>query len=158
MKLLFATILPFLVLPFAAQARPDPAPEAAAVKRPNIVLYLSDDHGVDFVGCYGNRSVRTPNIDALAREGMKFNLMFAASPTCSPSRASMFTGLWPQRNGTMGNHTDCALGIPITRGFEVNSAATIHAKPEMQTSKNPTLRLFLPFIKVRAADIRFRTG
>jgi N-sulfoglucosamine sulfohydrolase len=55
--------------------------------------------------------VRTPNIDALAREGMKFNLMFAPSPTCSPSRASMFTGLWPQRNGTMGNHTDCRPGI-----------------------------------------------
>jgi len=79
--------------------------------RPNIVLYLSDDHGVDFVGCYGNSAVRTPNIDRLAQEGMKFNRVFAASPTCSPSRAVMFTGLWPQRNGTMGNHTDCRAGI-----------------------------------------------
>ena len=82
-----------------------------APARPNIVLFLSDDHGVDYVGCYGNLAVRTPNIDSLAREGMKFNCVFAASPTCSPSRAALFTGLWPQRNGTMGNHTDCRPGI-----------------------------------------------
>jgi N-sulfoglucosamine sulfohydrolase len=81
-----------------------------ASPRPNIVLYLSDDHGVDFVGCYGNPVVRTPNIDGLAREGTRFNNVFAASPTCSPSRSAMFTGLWPQRNGTMGNHTDCRPG------------------------------------------------
>src|SRR5215469_9618791 len=97
---LFASVL-------GAQAAPLPA----AAGRPNIVLYLSDDHGVDFVGCYGNSAVHTPNIDGLAREGMKFNRVFAASPTCSPSRASMFTGLWPQRNGTMGNHTDSRPGV-----------------------------------------------
>lgn len=84
---------------------------ASPPTRPNIIMYLSDDHGVDFVGCYGNAAVRTPNIDALAREGVKFNRVFAASPTCSPSRASMFTGLWPQRNGTMGNHTDSRPGL-----------------------------------------------
>ncbi len=86
-------------------AKPKAAPNFSA--RPNIVLFLSDDHGVDYAGCYGNTAVRTPNLDALAREGMRFNRVFAASPTCSPSRAAMFTGLWPQRNGTMGNHTDC---------------------------------------------------
>ncbi len=98
-----------------AQAYTVAAKPAASLEhppaRPNIVLFLSDDHGVDYVGCYGNRVVRTPNIDSLAREGMKFNSVFAASPTCSPSRAAIFTGLWPQRNGTMGNHTDCRPGI-----------------------------------------------
>src|SRR3954451_8931134 len=74
---------------------------------PNIVLFLSDDHGVDFVGCYGNPAVHTPNMDALATEGMRFTRAFAASPTCSPSRAVIFTGLHSRRNGTMGNHTDC---------------------------------------------------
>src|SRR5579862_6030307 len=107
MKVCLAALVSFFVMVFAAPAQPP----ASAVKHPNIVLYLSDDHGVDFVGCYGNPAVRTPNIDTLAREGMKFNRMFAASPTCSPSRATMFTGLWPQRNGTMGNHTDCLPGI-----------------------------------------------
>jgi arylsulfatase A-like enzyme len=79
----------------------------AEAKRPTIVVFISDDHGVDFVGCYGNQAVHTPNMDQLAREGMRFDRVFAASPTCSPSRAVMFTGMYPARNGTMGNHTDC---------------------------------------------------
>jgi N-sulfoglucosamine sulfohydrolase len=78
----------------------------AAVTRPHIVLYLADDLGVDFLGCYGNKTIRTPQIDALAASGVKFTRMFAASPTCSPSRASMYSGLYPLRNGLMGNHTD----------------------------------------------------
>jgi uncharacterized sulfatase len=93
------------------------APLAIASCLPNIVLYLSDDHGVDFVGCYGDPAVHTPNIDRLAREGVKFNRVFAPSPTCSPSRAAMFTGKWPQRNGTMGNHTDCRPGTKSLAGW-----------------------------------------
>lgn len=81
--------------------------QAAAAKKPNLVLFLSDDHGVDFVGCYGNKVIRTPNMDALAGEGLRFTRAFAGSPTCSPSRAILFTGLHSARNGTMGNHTDC---------------------------------------------------
>ncbi|MBI3881708.1 MAG: sulfatase [Verrucomicrobia bacterium] len=80
---------------------------AGAAPRPNLVLFLSDDHGVDFVGCYGNKSVHTPNMDALAKDGLRFTRAFAGSPTCSPSRAIIFTGLHSARNGTMGNHTDC---------------------------------------------------
>lgn len=79
--------------------------------QPNIVLFLSDDHGVDFVGCYGNKAIHTPNMDALAREGLRFTHAFAGSPTCSPSRAILFTGLHSARNGTMGNHTDCRTDI-----------------------------------------------
>jgi uncharacterized sulfatase len=106
MKRILLALFPAMLLTVCLQAAPG-HDSVAAVRRPNIVMYLSDDHGVDFVGCYGNPAVHTPNIDALAKEGMRFNRVFAASPTCSPSRASMFTGLWPQRNGTMGNHTDC---------------------------------------------------
>ncbi len=91
--------------------------EPVTAALPNIILYLADDHGVDFVGCYGNAVVRTPNLDALARQGQRFNRVFAASPTCSPSRVAMFTGLWPQRNGTMGNHTDCRPGIQSLPAF-----------------------------------------
>src|SRR5262245_17413761 len=79
--------------------------------RPHLVLYVSDDHGQEFVGCYGNRAIRTPNIDALARAGTRFTNLFAASPTCSPSRAALFTALYPARNGTMGNHTDSKPGL-----------------------------------------------
>jgi N-sulfoglucosamine sulfohydrolase len=75
--------------------------------KPNIIVYLSDDHGQEFAGCYGNPVIKTPNIDALARQGTRFTNVFAASPTCSPSRAALYTGLYPARNGLMGNHTDC---------------------------------------------------
>ena len=79
--------------------------------RPNIILFLSDDHSADFLGCYGNTAIRTPNMDALARDGMRFTRVFAASPTCSPSRAALYTGLYPARNGTMGNHTNSRPGL-----------------------------------------------
>ena len=79
----------------------------AAPSRPNIVFFLSDDHGIDFVGCYGNKVIQTPNIDSLAKQGAQFSRVFAASPTCSPSRAVLWTGMHSARNGTMGNHTDC---------------------------------------------------
>lgn len=84
---------------------------ASAQQRPNVILFLADDHGPDFAGCYGNPAVRTPHLDALAREGTRFTRVFAASPTCSPSRAALYTGLYPARNGLMGNHTDCRPGV-----------------------------------------------
>src|SRR5690606_31888127 len=84
---------------------------AQAAQPPHIVMYLSDDHGIDFVGCYGNDHVKTPNIDRLAREGVKFTRMFAASPTCTPSRSVIYTGLYPARNGAMGNHTTTRPGV-----------------------------------------------
>ncbi|NIP23927.1 MAG: sulfatase-like hydrolase/transferase, partial [Phycisphaerae bacterium] len=80
-------------------------------RRPNIVMYISDDHGIDFLGCYGNSDIETPNIDALAKKGTLFNNMFAASPTCAPSRSVLWTGLYPARNGCMGNHTICRTDI-----------------------------------------------
>lgn len=101
-----ATFLAWGVPPASALARP-----------PHVVLYLSDDHGQGFTGCYGNQVIRTPNIDALAREGTRFTRVFAASPTCSPSRAALYTGLYPARNGTMGNHTDCRPGIGSLPAF-----------------------------------------
>jgi arylsulfatase A-like enzyme len=90
---------------------------ARAQNRPNIVLFLSDDHGQALAGCYGNPVIRTPHMDALARSGMRFTRVFAASPTCTPSRSSLFTGLYPARHGAMGNHTDCRPGIKALPGY-----------------------------------------
>lgn len=66
---------------------------------PNIVIFLSDDHSAEDVGYLGNRDVTTPVIDKLASEGMIFTKAFAASSVCSPSRSSIFTGLFPHRHG-----------------------------------------------------------
>jgi N-sulfoglucosamine sulfohydrolase len=75
-----------------------------AAERPNFVLFISDDHAAQDCGAYGARDVRTPNIDRLARQGLLFHNAFAGSPTCMPSRAVMFTGLMPFRNGAHANN------------------------------------------------------
>jgi arylsulfatase A-like enzyme len=67
--------------------------------RPHIILFISDDHGWADSGAYGDASIKTPNIDSLAKESLRFTHAFAASPLCSPSRCAIATGLMPHRNG-----------------------------------------------------------
>ncbi len=68
-------------------------------QRTNIVLLLLDDMGYADIGAYGNSYHRTPHIDRLAAEGMRFTAAYAAAPNCSPTRASILTGRWPARTG-----------------------------------------------------------
>jgi arylsulfatase A-like enzyme len=65
---------------------------AAPAAKPNILFVLSDDHSYPFLSCYGDTNVRTPAIDQLAAEGMKFHRFFTAAPQCVPSRAAYLTG------------------------------------------------------------------
>jgi arylsulfatase A len=65
--------------------------------RPNFLFILADDLGWSQVGCYGSNYYETPNIDRLAREGMRFTDAYAACPVCSPTRASIMTGKYPAR-------------------------------------------------------------
>ena len=66
-----------------------------AAEKPNILFLLSDDHSYPYLGCYGNQDVRTPNLDRLAAQGMRFDRMFVTCPQCVPSRASLMTGRSP---------------------------------------------------------------
>ena len=61
-------------------------------KRPNILLLMSDNQSADHLGCYGDKSVKTPNIDKLAKKGLIFKNAYCSAPSCSPARASMLTG------------------------------------------------------------------
>ncbi len=70
--------------------------------RPNIVFIVSDDHGREAVGCYGNKVVKTPNIDALAKEGILFTNAFATVASCSPSRSVLLSGQYSHSNGMYG--------------------------------------------------------
>jgi arylsulfatase A len=70
----------------------------AQTRPPNIVFILCDDLGYGDLGCYGSR-IRTPNLDRLAREGVRFTNFCAADPVCSPSRAALLTGRYPTRVG-----------------------------------------------------------
>ena len=69
--------------------------------RPNVVLLTAHDLG-QHLGCYGIETVKTPNIDALAAEGLRFENAYSTSPVCSPARGSLLTGRYPQSNGLMG--------------------------------------------------------
>ncbi|HEU4551357.1 MAG TPA: sulfatase [Chitinophaga sp.] len=68
------------------------------------MIFIADDLNQQDIGCYGNADVKTPNMNALAAEGMRFNRAYAASPICTPSRSALYTGLYPFRNGAQMNH------------------------------------------------------
>ncbi|CAH3968680.1 TPA: sulfatase-like hydrolase/transferase [Klebsiella oxytoca] len=72
---------------------------AADAKHPNLVIILTDDLGYGDLGAYGHQIVKTPNIDKLAQEGVKFTDYYAPAPLCSPSRAGLLTGRMPFRTG-----------------------------------------------------------
>ncbi len=71
---------------------------AAAADKPNIVFIFIDDMGYGDLSCYGNQDVRTPHIDRLAQEGVRFEQFYVASPICSPSRVAVTTGQYPARH------------------------------------------------------------
>jgi arylsulfatase A-like enzyme len=77
----------------------------AAAEKPNIVVFICDDLGGLDTTPYGATDVRTPNIERLAAQGLRFTQAFVASPSCAPSRAALLTGLMPARNGAEPNHT-----------------------------------------------------
>ncbi|MHC4623880.1 MAG: arylsulfatase [Planctomycetota bacterium] len=80
----------FSLLPGCAAA----GPEAARTRRqPNIIFILADDLGYGDLGCYGQKEIKTPNIDRLAAEGMRFTQHYAGSTVCAPSRCVLMTGL-----------------------------------------------------------------
>src|SRR5271166_2922026 len=78
-----------LVTGAVAQSRSQP---------PNVILIVADDLGYGDLNCYGS-SIPTPNVNALARQGVQFTQYYAASPVCSPSRASLLTGRYAPRTG-----------------------------------------------------------
>jgi arylsulfatase A-like enzyme len=75
------------------------AAASAAARPPNIVFFLADDLGQRDLGAYGSTFHETPHLDRLAREGARFTDAYAACPVCSPTRASVMSGMWPQRTG-----------------------------------------------------------
>jgi arylsulfatase A-like enzyme len=76
-----------------------------AKEKTNIVLIIADDVSFDDMGCYGNKVVKTPNIDRLANEGMRFDNAFLVTSSSSPSRCSMITGKYPHSTGAAELHT-----------------------------------------------------
>ena len=89
---LFSVLLVASSLLSAAQPRP-----------PNVIIILTDDQGTIDARCFGAKDLETPNIDALAKRGVRFTQFYAAAAVCSPSRAGLMTGRYPLRTGLIGN-------------------------------------------------------
>ncbi|KAI8522096.1 hypothetical protein Bbelb_018500 [Branchiostoma belcheri] len=81
--------------------------------RPNFLLFMVDDMGYGDVGCFGNDTIRTPNIDRIASEGAKLTQHLAAASMCSPSRAAFLTGRYPVRSVSDGR-SECTPPPPLT--------------------------------------------
>lgn len=84
------------------------AAAGATAARPNVVFILTDNQGAWTLGCYGNPDIRTPHIDRLAGEGVRFTRALSSNPVCSPTRATFLTGLIPSQHGL---HTPVAQNL-----------------------------------------------
>jgi len=125
------TFLVLLVLGMSAAA--------AFAAKPNVVVILIDDMGQRDCGCYGSQFYRTPHIDALARQGLRFTAGYAACPVCSPTRAALLTGKYPARL----HLTDWLPG----RGD----------RPDQQLNR-PVIRQHLPLEEITLAEVLKEAG
>lgn len=89
-SMLFLVVIVGLILPLCLSAAETP---------PNIILIVSDDQGYKDLGCFGSQEVITPHLDRLAKEGVRLTNFYVTWPACTPSRGSLLTGRYPQRNG-----------------------------------------------------------
>lgn len=114
-KLASSLIIVHLAMTRAVQG----GPNSTLAQRPNIVIFIADDLGIGDVGCFGNDTIRTPNIDRIARDGAKLTHNLAAEAICTPSRSALMTGRYPIRSGMATNypvriimHTSAPSGLP----------------------------------------------
>ncbi len=102
----FAVVLALLLMPHHADAQDN----AGTKKRPNIVIFLSDDMGYSDIGCYGGE-IETPNLDALAKDGLRFT-QFYANNMCWPTRAALLTGIYHGRSNRDGGIAHDCVALP----------------------------------------------
>jgi arylsulfatase A-like enzyme len=103
-------------------------PTLAQSRAPNVVLILTDNQGAWTLGCYGNPDIKTPNIDRLAHEGTLFQRCYSSNAVCSPTRATLLTGLMPSQHGV---HSYLAAGEPQIGPHAYSTIAEFRTLPEI---------------------------
>lgn len=103
--------------------------------RPNILLIQADQHRYDCIGAYGNPDVRTPHIDSLAADGVRYENSFCPFPVCTPSRYSFLTSLYPRQHLGNSNHCTIPAGLPTfpktlrENGYHTAAVGKMHFTP-----------------------------
>jgi len=109
----------------------------------NVILLISDDHGIDQLGCYGNKNIQTPNLDVMAKKGIRFANAFSIAASCSASRGSILSGLYTHQNGQFGHQHNWhhfsyhkwVESIPALlkkNGYRTGCIGKLHVAPEDQ--------------------------
>lgn len=81
------------------------------MSKKQFVWIMTDTTRYDMLGCYGNPAMRTPHLDALAAQGVRYEYAYSAQPVCGPARSLLFTGLFPHENGSWGNCMPLGEGV-----------------------------------------------
>jgi len=104
-------------------------------KRPNFIIFITDQHRADWLGCYGHPIIKTPNIDEIASSGTRFNNFHVASPVCMPNRASLLTGRYPSQHGlryngcTLPIRANTFVDVLASSGYQTATIGKSHIQP-----------------------------
>ena len=123
---------------------------AEFIEKPNIILFVADDHGTDALGCYGNPVIKTPNLDKLASEGTMFNNAYCTTASCAASRSVILSGKFGHATGSYGHVHDYhhfstynnVKSLPVileNDGYETARVGKYHVAPEIVYHFNTVL-------------------
>jgi len=115
------------------------APRPPAPRRPSIIFILADDLGYGDPGCYGSTQIKTPNLDRMASEGMRFTSCYAGSTVCTPSRAALMLGQHTGHLNLRGNVADLIqrAGFPPVHLSEINFQTMFEQQQLAQAGETP---------------------
>jgi choline-sulfatase len=136
---------------FSAGAAPAFIRSRSAPRPPNLLFLISDDHAAYVMGCDGNRQALTPNLDRLAREGVRFGSHYCNSPVCTPSRQSLFTGQMPHAAGVTVLETPLDPSKPTLARQLKKAGYTTAAFGKMHFNRPPSPGLHHPLTDGAAA-------
>jgi len=155
----------FCIIPQIIRSKGEAA--ASSQEKPNILFIMSDEHNASVLGCYGNKIIKTKNLDELSKNGVTFDTCYCNSPLCVPSRESFLSGKYVSRYGIWSNNCELpddnvpVTGIMVSRRLVRSTRTTRTAKvkgfPSMNsnnTRKYPAgLMIFIRAISLRSCNM-----